>query len=190
MDDISNGKFRYVSIPASHAGRDSISKQAISNADMFQSPRPTRDATFQNPGARRFIQMFQSPRPTRDATSSGNTYRKYVNCFNPRVPRGTRPDGFDTLICRSNVSIPASHAGRDSPRRSQKRVRACFNPRVPRGTRLMYLVGQTVDWNVSIPASHAGRDLFFHLVIISCKMFQSPRPTRDATIFLMLFVCC
>jgi len=124
--------------------------------------------------------VFQSPRPTRDATIALLIVSVAIFCFNPRVPRGTRPIIFSTRndnemvsipashagrdrlyrgkYVRSVVSIPASHAGRDRLRDAIAIIRKRFNPRVPRGTRR-----------------------FFILLILQWFVFQSPRPTRDAT---------
>jgi len=79
-------------------------------------------------------------------------------CFNPRVPRGTRPDLTKLTLDKEAVSIPASHAGRDRTDFSFVLATIRFNPRVPRGTRLRS--GRIIQAGngVSIPASHAGRD--------------------------------
>jgi len=101
-----------VSIPASHAGRDLQAKSTANIDNMFQSPRPTRDATPCWPGWSGFSLSFNPrvPRGTRRVLGIGLPARL---CFNPRVPRGTRPEAEKEAQRIAKVSIPASHAGRD-----------------------------------------------------------------------------
>jgi len=148
---------------------------------MFQSPRPTRDATHNNqhrPGVYRCFNP-RVPRGTRQVEPVHVWV--VVESFNPRVPRGTRLNRIHLIEILINVSIPASHAGRDkikaplpyppsefqSPRPTRdatymalsfKGLQRCFNPRVPRGTRLALIACVLAFICVSIPASHAGRD--------------------------------
>jgi len=128
----------------------------------------------------------------------------FANCFNPRVPRGTRPIWERVEGDESSVSIHASRAGRDSddaavvggqfefqstrPARDATRrardfiiYRSRFNPRVPRGTRLGLPRQKMVDRRVSIHASRAGRDRTLSDGKVPGMMFQSTRPARDAT---------
>ncbi len=77
--------------------------------------------------------------------------------FNPRAPRGTRPDE-SKCGKKIKVSIHAPRAGRDQRPGLQPPLLRCFNPRAPRGTRL----------NIRSQ-------------IESVELFQSTRPARDAT---------
>ena len=100
--------------------------------------------------------------------------------FNPRAPRGARPqvvslmspswtvsihapragrdDRADHGGRALNVSIHAPRAGRDGPLPSRKASRYCFNPRAPRGARPRRW-STCAPWDmVSIHAPRAGRD--------------------------------
>ena len=178
-------------------------RECVFIGTTFQSTRPARDATI----LRRAIYglthvsihasragrdqrlwcapgrgcKFQSTRPARDATACSPRSPPASTCFNPRVPRGTRPGHGSACQCQHAVSIHASRAGRDDPRqRDPHLIRLfqstrptrdatacdhacwstwhCFNPRVPRGTR-----------QTPTPAKRRP------------KPFQSTRPARDAT---------
>ena len=128
--------------------------------------------------------------------------------FNPRVPCGTRPDddhlqgaGFVVSIHASRagrdavsndfdlvvvlVSIHASRAGRDVVVFLAIGIQNSFNPRVPCGTRRDEVERATAGDQVSIHASRAGRDLSSDFCSKVCELFQSTRPVRDATLFLV-----
>jgi len=149
--------------------------------EMFQSPRPTRDATILTKWLPSFLNVsIPASHAGRDFFTMHFT--PALCCFNPRVPRGTR-----LILCRLRsgfarfqsprptrdatqptphcmpwcpVSIPASHAGRDVSWHNLAIDLSGFNPRVPRGTRL--------------PLS---------ALLVGLHLFQSPRPTRDATAY-------
>jgi len=72
---------------------------------MFQSPRPTRDATELRVRSNEFV-AFQSPRPTRDATGSDRSVFRVCKGFNPRVPRGTRLIGKETITVLQEFQSP------------------------------------------------------------------------------------
>ena len=80
------------------------------------NPRVPRGTRLGNADRSIMFYVFQSPRPTRDATPGDK--RKYQTLwgFNPRVPRGTRPKRGAAQDTTFIVSIPASHAGRDPVR--------------------------------------------------------------------------
>ena len=80
-----------ISIHASHAGRDHCKNWKRNTMKLFQSTRPMRDATSYS---------------KRSCSSRYN--------FNPRVPCGTRLNVEYQPGDVFNISIHASHAGRDS----------------------------------------------------------------------------
>ena len=102
---------------------------------------------------------FQSTRPMRDATNSGRTTNNKEINFNPRVPCGTRPDMIEVTHSSHNISIHASHAGRDL---------ISFKPI------LLIILFQSTR-----PMRDATSS--FRLALCFSK-FQSTRPMRDATI--------
>ena len=80
-----------------------------------------------------------------------------------------------------NISIHASHAGRD-PRKTQRAwTYINFNPRVPCGTRLaLTVVNHLTDYfNPRVPC---GTRLYLKRGNIMGEEFQSTRPMRDATL--------
>jgi len=79
-----------VSIPASHAGRDFLRIFLVFNLCAVSIPasHAGRDRSMFVPLF--LYSKFQSPRPTRDATFSTQQLREGYQGFNPRVPRGTR----------------------------------------------------------------------------------------------------
>ena len=109
-----NGIALHISIHASHAGRDVTYESIYNEYDKFQSTRPMRDATLS-------IQF----------ASCNQSY------FNPRVPCGTRRFSIRTLSALIDISIHASHAGRDVNGVALRVLYMNFNPRVPCGTRLV-----------------------------------------------------
>ena len=79
--------------------------------------------------------------------------------FNPRLPRGRRPDSADRPRAWHPVSIRASRAGGDWTAPRQRQRSRGFNPRLPRGRR---------RWRRSRENSSS--------------MFQSAPPAREATL--------
>ena len=73
--------------------------------------------------------------------------------FNPRAPRGARPDQDDTHIWNLPISIHAPLAGRDSSPPERRSAPWYFNPRAPRGARLDEFVGllKYYDFNPRAP---------------------------------------
>ena len=63
----------------------------------FQSTRPARGATMAN-AVRIDVIVFQSTRPARGATPRIGTGRGNTACFNPRAPRGARPEPYRALL--------------------------------------------------------------------------------------------
>jgi len=123
---------------------------------MFQSTRPARGATRAGFLYVSFL-MFQSTRPARGATTSPVPFCSR-RCFNPRAPRGARPNNGDG--CRFNSVFQSTRPARGATLR-HRRTAACSA--------------------VSIHAPRAGRDLSSPLfAAIICK-FQSTRPARGAT---------
>ena len=121
---------------------------------------------------------IHAPRAGRDIHGSHNSSNGA--CFNPRAPRGARPDRVGTLdevlqfqstrpargatnrlrhfVRPWKVSIHAPRAGRDPMRIFSWSPEPCFNPRAPRGARH--------------PLTMSSARLI---------MFQSTRPARGAT---------
>ena len=146
-----------VSIHAARAGGDSTQTFLIQSGTMFQSTPPARAAT---------------PLP-----QCAGEYRR---CFNPRRPRGRRPQCARQANASADVSIHAARAGGDSITRAPGRLGSvsihaaraggdkvqsrraarpvCFNPRRPRGRRRN---------------GHTG--------LLHQELFQSTPPARAAT---------
>ena len=101
---------------------------------LFQSTLPARGAT------RRFFVLasrtiFQSTLPARGATLTDMGYNVHILDFNPRSPRGERPDQRPLPRRPSQISIHAPREGSDAPGPPSTRWRSNFNPRSPRGER-------------------------------------------------------
>ncbi len=167
------------------------------------NPRVPRGTRLPSLATGSNIILFQSPRPTRDATADVHRLLFLSVGFNPRVPRGTRPDVVNHVA--GFLLFQSPRPTRDATFSAFSAAFACasFNPRVPRGTRLKYsvcgfcplsfqsprptrdatndLINVLIPYPVSIPASHAGRDAGQPVAATLCYQFQSPRPTRDAT---------
>ena len=148
--------------------------------NLFQSTQPKRAATQNQSGAMYEYIEFQSTQPKRAATKNENFYREPLNIsihaaqegcdnvppfrrtdckdFNPRSPRGLRPDidskYIDKFLFQSTQPKRAATIFNKSFRNPQPN----FNPRSPRGLRL-------------IEDTNKRRQ----------KIFQSTQPKRAAT---------
>ena len=149
-----------VSIHAPHAGRDCDECSPRLIEIVFQSTRPMRGATPFAYAAGIFG-WFQSTRPMRGATLTFCYLDLYhtVSIHAPHAGRDTAVRYSDTYRM---VSIHAPHAGRDDGDIVNRMWIAGFNPRAPCGARLIKQPRQ-----------------------LSTNMFQSTRPMRGATLFLL-----
>ena len=126
----------------------------------FQSTRPVRGATPRHADLEHIV-SFQSTRPVRGATRFNGPNQAFflVSIHAPRAGRD------DVLLCCGFlriVSIHAPRAGRDD---------------------LFYRAG--VPIHVSIHAPRAGRDPARDDKAVQAEVFQSTRPVRGATYFLI-----
>ena len=124
--------------------------------DIFQSTLPARGATANNAAGDFYITIsIHAPREGSDFTLP--LAMSWIQDFNPRSPRGERPQ---TLITVSLVSH--------------------FNPRSPRGERLSarYIVRRLTPFQSTLPARGATRP--FSLRCPRCRHFnpRSPRGER------------
>jgi len=113
---------------------------------------------------------IHAPRAGRDG---GNLPLLRVSrCFNPRAPRGARPDSSAPPTASLCVSIHAPRAGRDACYFRSSAPEPCFNPRV-------LILAPGIFHAVSIHAPRAGRDR--HLRIRSPHLLGfNPRAPRGA----------
>ncbi len=176
-----------VSIHAPRAGRDSVRRSGFPRTRSF-NPRAPCGARHPHRGQWDIEGVFQSTRPVRGATC--------------------------VFVCgcgRSDVSIHAPRAGRDTGGRSWLHRRMCFNPRAPCGARrgttvsaVLALLFQStrpvrgatqeqaersVQGRVSIHAPRAGRDRGNLESVLTVTEFQSTRPVRGATAVYALSSC-
>ncbi len=103
--------------------------------DKSQSPLPARGATWDGTAEIAATAGFQSPLPARGATGAAHRQAQSIRYFNPRSPRGERPDG-------PRGRPPVGH----------------FNPRSPRGERRLCSGGDKARDYISIPAPREGSD--------------------------------
>ena len=149
--------------------------------------------------------LFQSTHPARGATAGLNDFQQFhERDFNPRTPRGVRPQGGQQLRQLIGISIHAPREGCDPPQaegrcprcryfnpRTPRGVRRAsvlraggvgyFNPRTPRGVRrpgLPGLRGRVPDFN---PRTPRGVRLVHGLRLVATLVFQSTHPARGAT---------
>ena len=169
---------------------------------LFQSTRPARDATqISRRRDNRQGVSIHAPRAGRDPKiiQGGN----HAESFNPRAPRGTRPDNSTDRLTENIVSIHAPRAGRDgrhtpsvtackvsihAPRAGRDRGRdrrgrrnAPVSIHAPRAGRDAERYWASLNPDVSIHAPRAGRDPPTWAAEAWACMFQSTRPARDAT---------
>ncbi len=108
-------------------------------------------------------------------------------CVSIHAPHAGRDLHPVTLRCRPIVSIHAPHAGRDYAAAGIASDRPRFNPRAPRGARPCSpsLLSLRVSFNPRAPRGARQAQDNHGLVD---NVFQSTRPTRGATFFLVLLV--
>ena len=169
-----------ISIHAPREGRDSGFNLSIGGKDNF-NPRAPR-------GARRW-------RPSRRPLRA--TY------FNPRAPCGARQIEAANINAKTQISIHAPHAGRDSTQSAPSISMGTFQSTRPmRGATLLLrpFIGLLLFQStrpmrgatfavvrlcepvlISIHAPHAGRDGLYYKPDCGSKEFQSTRPMRGAT---------
>ena len=147
--------------------------------------------------------LFQSTPPARRATRRTAAACRSKSGFNPRPPRGGRPEGRVQVVGVDGVSIHAPRAEGDPfPVRSRS-ARDCFNPRPPRGGRLLMVFYRRVtrefqstpparrathdfvdrlhEGQVSIHAPRAEGDRLAPRITSLLIWFQSTPPARRAT---------
>ena len=100
--------------------------------------------------------------------------------FNPRAPRGARPDGLLNQSNQVSVSIHAPREGRDTTRGTSPPARRGFNPRAPRGARRSGKSRQSTVLGFNPRAPRGARRHSRQNALIG-RLFQSTRPARGAT---------
>ena len=213
---------RKVSIHAPRAGRDHSSLPASVDSGCF-NPRAPRGARPPKAHLGEIYVLFQSTRPARGATflsilseqskpvsihapragrdDGCTSARSGIRCFNPRAPRGARPQRVRRNVFRGKVSIHAPRAGRDLQKAAVKVLTHLFQSTRPaRGATVRLAANADVDAfqstrpargatrrsrrslcgiRVSIHAPRAGRDLL--LVGLGCGgPCFNPRAPRGA----------
>ena len=83
------------------------------------------------------LMEFQSTHPARGATSTIHSTAAMIANFNPRTPRGVRPDAKCFMGSALMISIHAPREGCDPSQRTARLYAGYFNPRTPRGVRRM-----------------------------------------------------
>jgi len=192
---------RQVSIHASRAGRDleGVYDNWLFSVSIHAS-RAGRDEARDDLGHRQVVSIHAS-RAGRDIAARGG--KPLRPCFNPRVPcgtrRGSRPHRPGDVMfqstrpvrdatprarrstLRTQVSIHASRAGRDTKRVLTWKAKVTFQSTRPVRDATLVLNGSRRRRSVSIHASRAGRDVVLPEAIKIYTLFQSTRPVRDAT---------
>ncbi len=106
--------------------------------------------------------------------------------FNPRAPRGARPEAAPGAACHSNISIHALREERDASRIGRLLPKSYFNPRAPRGARRGTRPGTNSSFRISIHALREERDHIHRSSWTSNNTFQSTRSARSATLDTLL----
>src|ERR1039458_995674 len=101
---------------------------------LFQSTPPARAATGTlEPVHDKVVVSIHAAREGGDGTR--RTLGPRRTRFNPRRPRGRRPEHVRDLRHGRGVSIHAAREGGDAATRTTTSFWSCFNPRRPRGRR-------------------------------------------------------
>ena len=175
---------------------------------LFQSTRPARGATHKADiiAILSAIISIHAPREGRDWQLV--LILCFLLYFNPRAPRGARPEYWSGRIRPERISIHAPREGRDALTEEDERkveisphrlstppppgggrrapVRGIafstyFNPRAPRGARRSKLAFVLFVLRISIHAPREGRDRVGRSSCSIFRIFQSTRPARGAT---------
>ena len=129
---------------------------------------------------------FQSTRPMRGATSAGRRRRPQRRYFNPRAPCGARLSPSLHYAARVGISIHAPHAGRDKQRYWTRSARRHFNPRAPCGARRQLAVPPKLCMLHFNPRAPCGARPLVIFLGHRGQGFQSTRPMRGATAYIIL----
>ena len=124
-----------ISIHAPREGCDAARRARLRIRPTFQSTHPARGATEAAPLCVGEVAQFQSTHPARGATSTPCATIAPGSYFNPRTPRGVRPNGLHA--CAASAQFQSTHPARGATVRFSQRVDDArhFNPRTPRGVR-------------------------------------------------------
>ena len=147
-----------ISIHASHAGRDILFHIILYPTCLFQSTRPMRDATPTNSLSVISLQ-FQSTRPMRDATARNVWIERLSMTFQSTRPMRDATQKVGRVVQVANISIHASHAGRDHRQISANIGNNTFQSTRPMRDATLKTLKVLPNVVISIHASHAGRDL-------------------------------
>ena len=139
-------------------GRRQSDLQGLYDRIIFQSTPPSREATSRHLGFARVGRRFQSTPPSREATCRAIRRSMWMTYFNPRLPRGRRPSGYNM---RATVTLFQS----TPPSREA----------TPNGD------GSLRPLQISIHASLAGGDRSPGARDGRQRGFQSTPPSREAT---------
>ena len=128
-------QWRFISIHAPRAGRDTLDKIGSLHISHF-NPRAPCGARLVNQVRDKMNAMHFNPR----APCGARHFRCYTAIskgydFNPRAPCGARPRYFPFASPLIGISIHAPRAGRDPFQVFVDPVEVYFNPRAPCGAR-------------------------------------------------------
>ena len=176
----------------------------------IHAPRAERDDV--NGNIWKPLQVFQSTRPGRSATYLRLKMLLHISCFNPRAPGGARPPPI-IGSCVFSIRFQSTRPGRSAtlgPQRSHSCQMVSIH--APRAERDDVEVAEDADpIEVSIHAPRAERDLTSGATYSSTSCFnprapggarpdspvivepvfgfQSTRPGRSATCYLVIRLC-
>ena len=102
--------------------------------------------------------LFQSTLPAREATFGSHTKLAAYCDFNPRFPRGKRPDCRRRHNGLCGISIHASREGSDTPSLSTVTWNGIFQSTLPARAATFFTAVVDVDTDISIHASREGSD--------------------------------
>ena len=128
-----------------------------------------------------YFSLFQSPHPARGATRGEEAAADITDNFNPRTPRGVRPD--ISIFTRRLYKFQSTHPARGATviLLSIPSVSMYFNPRTPRGVRHIAARNFANAIMISIHAPREGCDLVSDGAEVLRAIFQSTHPARGAT---------
>ena len=153
--------------------------RAIRVDDLFQSTRPARGATYTH---RRYlidlIVSIHAPRAGRDCPD--HVAKARGTRFNPRAPRGARPEDRFQDIAASKFQSTRPARGATACEMS-RRARYRVSIHAPRAGRDGFGSWSRMPCAVSIHAPRAGRDTKAGMSGAVKLKFQSTRPARGAT---------
>ena len=132
--------------------RQSLSSRTLMSTVSIHAPRVGGDARSGEPGCG--VRWFQSTPPAWGATRRSASMFAAEQRFNPRPPRGGRPDLLSRMQRYLDVSIHAPRVGGDVSLTANMQILFSFNPRPPRGGRPVtgYVFSRGIEFQSTPPA--------------------------------------